>query len=181
MDEKTVNAVVLAVISLAYVIVLSIVSKSNETFMFGLVPLIIVIIGFFGYKFKAKFAGGEIDIEKVMKEAKTISGNKNIGEAEKLMESEGVDFLNVVDDHGKFIGVFTKADAHRARRERKARAKIKDYMTPYENVVKVRRREKLKDAVEKITESKHTKLPVIDGEKVVGVVDSVDIMKKLFG
>jgi len=55
--------------------------------------------------------------------------------------------------------------------------RIENLMTPLENVVKARRGERLADVIEKIGTSKHSKLPVLDGDEVIGIIHSVDIQE----
>ncbi len=182
MDSRTWTTCILVFISLTYIVALAaiihICKLETVAFIFALIPLIIIIAGVWGYGLKAKFPGGELEyypVENLMQPAHTISSDKTVTDAEKLMDRTGVDFLNVVDRMGRLIGIFTRADAHRARRQRRAREKIENFMTPLERVIKARRGERLIDIIERIGKTKHSRLPVIDGEKVIGVIDSVDI------
>ena len=174
------SAVYLALITLLILLLGKYVGKPDVTFLFGIsvIPLLFVIAVVWGYRFRVKIPGSEISfypVDRVMQTPSTISGEKTIAEAEELMEKKLTDFLNVVDKMGRFIGIFTKADAHRARKQRKARRKVREFMTPLEKAVKAQKGEKLIDIMERIGRSKHSRLPVLDGGKVIGVVDSVDI------
>lgn len=179
---KILNTILLVILSIIYIVVLAYVvgnfGLNGVAFIFGLIPLIIVIAGVLGYGLKAKFPGGEFEyypVDHIMQPAYTISFDKSIADAEELMDRIGIDFLNVVDKMGKLIGIFTRADAHRARRQRKIGERIEKFMTPTEKVIKATKGERLIDVIEKIGKTKHSRLPVLDGEKVIGVVDSVDI------
>ena len=179
-DNKAWNTILLVILSLIYVTILAIVTNKMGAvaFIFGLIPLIIVIAGMLGYGIKAKFPTGEFEyypVEKLMQPAHKISGEKTILEAENLMEKAGIDFLNVINGGEKFIGIFTRADAHKARRQRKMKEEIKKFMTPREKVIKAKKGERLIDIMERMGKTKHSRLPVLDGEKVIGVIDSVDI------
>jgi len=178
------SAVYLALITLMILSLGHYVGKPDVTFLFGIsvIPLLFVIAVVWGYRFRVKIPGSEISfypVDRVMQPPSKISGGKTIAEAEELMEKKLTDFLNVVDRLGRFIGIFTKADAHRARKHRRTRRRIIEFMTPMEKAVKAQKGEKLIDVMEKIGKSKHSRLPVLDGEKVIGVVDSVDIQKIL--
>ena len=182
MNTKTWNTCILVFISLIYIVALAAITKICElgttAFIFALIPLIMIIAGVWGYGLKAKFPSGELEyypVENLMQPAHTISFDKTVADAERLMDRTGTDFLNVVDRMGKLIGIFTRADAHRARRQKGVRERIENFMTPLERVIKARRGERLIDIIERIGKTKHSRLPVIEGEKVIGVIDSVDI------
>ena len=186
------DAIPLIVFSMGYialVIWLSIcfhknISSANIEYIFtlSLIPLILIIAAMWGYKIKLKFPRGEIyfsPVETVMEPPHIIHEEKTGKDAEKLMEEKGTDFLNVVDGEGKFKGIFTKGDAYEARRKRRIGNKLKNIMMPKEKVVSSFKGERIIDAIHKIGESKHSRLPVLDGEKVIGVIDSVIIHKFL--
>jgi len=146
------SAVYLALITLLILLLGKYVGKPDVTFLFGIsvIPLLFVIAVVWGYRFKVKIPGSEISfypVDRVMQTPSTISGEKTIAEAEGLMEKKLTDFLNVVDKLGRFIGIFTKADAHRARKQRKARRKVREFMTPLEKAVKAQKGEKLIDVM----------------------------------
>lgn len=186
MHPKTWNTLLLILISLAYICGLAAIiyftHMDEVAFIFALIPLVIVIAGVWGYGLKAKFPGGELEyypVENIMQRPHTISGEKDAAAAEAKMDKDGVDFLNVVDKLGRFLGVFTDADAHRARKDGMLGERIKELMTPLEEVVEARRGEGLAKVIERIGKSRHSRLPVLDGEKVIGVADSVDIQNLL--
>lgn len=182
LNPKLLNTILLVILSIIYIVILAYVVWAFEldgiAFIFGLIPLIIVIAGVWGYGLKAKFPGGEFEyypVDHIMQPAYTISFDKSVADAEDMMDRIGIDFLNVIDKMGKLIGIFTRADAHRARKQRKVGERIEKFMTPIEKVVKARKGERLIDVIERIGKTKHSRLPVLDGEKVIGVIDSVDI------
>ncbi len=187
-EIKMGDAIPLIVFSMGYVALitwLSIVfhksiSSANMEYIFtiSLIPLILVIVAMWRYKIKLKFPTGEIyfsPVENVMEEPHTLHEDKTGKDAEELMEKRGIDFINVVDGDGKFKGIFTKGDAYMARKKRKTGQKLKKIMTPKEKVISSFKGERIIDAIHKIGESKHSRLPVLDGEKVIGVIDSVII------
>ena len=118
-----------------YIIILAwaydIFSLDVAGFIFALIPLIIVIAGVWGYGLKAKFPGGEIDyypVDRIMQSPTTISGMRTVAEAEGLMERERVDFINIIDRLGRLRGIFTRADAHEARKNRRVAEKISGFV-----------------------------------------------------
>jgi len=151
-------------------------------FTVSLIPLILIIAAAWRYKIKVKLSGGEIylsPVETVMEEPCTIHEEKTGRDAEELMEKKGTDFLNIVDRDGRFRGIFTRADAYMARRKKKIGTRLKNIMTPKEKVISSFKGERIIDAIHKIGESRHSRIPVLDGEKVIGVVDSVIIHRIL--
>ncbi len=184
------DAIPLIIFSMGYVALISWLtiyfSKSipsiNAEYIFSLslLPLVIIIVVLWRYKINIKLPKWEIylsPVEDVMEKAYIINEEKTGRDAEELMEKNQIDFLNVVDENGKFVGIFTKGDALIARRKRKIGKKLKELMTPKEKVTSSFRGEKLIDAIHKIGKSKHSKLPVLDGENVIGIIDSVKILK----
>lgn len=144
---------------------------------FGSYLTIMAII--WGYGFKVRLPGSEITfypIENVMRQPYTIQEGKTGRDAEDLMEKTGMDFINIVDKLGQFKGIFTQADAHKARIGRKLGERIENLMTLRDKVVKASENETLVDILDRIGKTKHSRLPVIDDKnRVIGVVDSVDI------
>ena len=187
--EDVIPLVVLSMAYIALVIWLSICFHRNlpsvhieYIFTLSLIPLILVIAAVWRYRIKVKLSGGEIylsPVETVMEEPYTIHEEKTGRDAEELMERKGTDFLNIVDKNGRFRGIFTRADAYMARRRRKIGAKLKSIMTPKEKVISSFKGERIIDVIHKIGESKHSRIPVLDGENVIGIVDSVIIHRIL--
>ena len=186
--RQEIDAIPLIVFSMGYLALItwlsvvfhkSISSADMEyIFTISLIPLILIIVAMWRYKIKLKFPTGEIyfsPVESMIEEPYTLHEDKTGRDAEELMEKKGTDFINVVDGNGKFKGIFTKGDAYMARKKRRIGQKLKNIMTPKEKVISSFKGERIIDAIRKIGESKHSRLPVLDGEKVIGVIDSVII------
>jgi CBS domain-containing protein len=128
-------------------------------------------------------AGLELEyypVEKVMKAPRTIVEDKTGKEAEEIMEKEKTDFLNILDRNGLFQGILTKADLHKARIRGKLRDRVKNLSTGREKVIHALEREDLKSIMEKIGQTKHSRLPVLDkNNRLMGIVDAVDINELL--
>ena len=148
-------------------------------FALTLLPLLAIFVMVWGYGLKFRMPGMELEyypVEKVMKALSTISGNITGMEAEKIMDKEKTDFLNILDKDGLFQGIFTNADANKAHIMRKTKNKVKNLMTGREKVIHAFEREDLKSIMEKIGQTKHSRLPVLDkNNRLMGIVDSVDI------
>ena len=165
-----------------YAILIRLEELSNNVivlFALTLLPLLGIFVMIWGYGLKFKAPGIELEyypVEKVMKAPSIISEDKTAIEAEEVMDKEKTDFLNIVSRDGLFQGIFTKADAHKARRRRKMKDRVKNLMTTREKVIHALEREDLKSIMEKIGQTKHSRLPVLDkNNRLMGVVDSVDI------
>ena len=148
-------------------------------FALTLLPLLGIFVMIWGYGLRFKAPGIEIEyypVEKAMKPASIITEDKTAIEAEETMDKEKTDFLNILNRDGLFQGIFTRADAHKARIKGKIKDKVKNLMTTRDKVIHALEREDLKSIMEKIGQTKHSKLPVLDkNNRLMGVVDSVDI------
>lgn len=175
-------ATLLIALSVLYTLaVAGIVSKlglNSVAFAVSLMPLIITIAGIWMYEIKGELPKERVEhmpVDRLMQPAYKITPDKTVSDAEKLMEKTGADLINITDKSGKLVGVFTKADAHVARKQRKSGERVDRFMTPLDRIIKVNKGEKLIEVMEKMGKTKHSRLPVMDGDKVVGVIDSVDI------
>jgi len=187
LDPKVRNTLFLMFGTIVYIVAIYAVLQhlqnisGNVTGLFALtlLPLLGIFVMIWGYGLKFKAPGIELEyypVEKVMKAPSIVRENKTTEEAEELMDREKTDFLNILDRDGLFQGIFTRADAHKARIKGKIKDKVKNLMTKRENVIHAFEREDLKSIMEKIGQTKHSKLPVLDkNNRLMGVVDSVDI------
>ena len=188
MESKTKNTFYLIFGAIVYLVaivaILFGISSFNQNgveilFALALLPLLAIFVMVWGYGLRFKMPGLELDyypVEKVMKPPSTVNEEITIEEAENLMESQDTDFLSVLDKNGLFQGIFTKADAHKARLRRKAKGKVKNFMTGRKKVIHAFEREDIKSIMKKIGETKHSRLPVLDkNNRLMGTIDSVDI------
>ena len=187
LDPKVRNTLFLMFGTIVYIVAIYAVLQhlqnisGNVTGLFALtlLPLLGIFVMIWGYGLKFKAPGIELEyypVEKVMKAPSIVRENKTTEEAEELMDREKTDFLNILDRDGLFQGIFTRADAHKARIKGKIKDKVKNLMTKRENVIHAFEREDLKSIMEKIGQTKHSKLPVLDkNNRLMGIVDSVDI------
>ena len=171
----------------AVIMVLRVLSDFNKDvtvlFLLTLLPLLIVFLSVWGYGLKVHLPGMDIEyypVEKVMNPPSIVGDNVTGVEAENIMDSLDIDFLNVLDKERIFQGIFTRSDAHRARLREKINTNIKNLMTKSEEVVSVMEKEKLKSIMEKIGATRHSRMPVLNNKnQVVGIIDSVDINELL--
>jgi Zn-dependent protease/predicted transcriptional regulator len=98
--------------------------------------------------------------------------------SERLMRTEDRAFA-VVDDEGKLLGLATFADARRTPRPLWNETRVADVMTPRDRLLTTSPREDLAEALEKLTRAGVDQLPVIDGERLVGMLCRGDISRWL--
>jgi len=165
-----------------YAILVPIKELSNNVivlFALSLLPLLGIFVIIWGYGLKFKAPGIEIEyypVEKAMKPASIITEDKTAVEAEEIMDKEKTDFLNIISREGLFQGIFTKADALKARKSKKIKEQVKNLMTTRDKVIHANEKEDLKSIMEKIGQTKHSRLPVLDkNNRLMGIIDAVDI------
>ena len=145
-------------------------------FSISMIPLIVILVAAFSYglKFKSPFMQLEyLPVDSVMGRMETIDEEKAVRDAEKLMEERDLDFLGVTNRDGYLTGVFTEMDALQARRKRKINTKLKKVMS--KDLIFVNKGDNVIDALRKMIESGHSRLPVVDRKKPIGLVRSIDI------
>jgi len=81
--------------------------------------------------------------------------------------------LAVIDDQGRLIGLLTNRDI---RFEKNMKKLVKELMTPREKLITAPPNISLEDAKEILHKHKVEKLPLLDGEKLVGLITIKDIM-----
>ncbi len=152
-------------------------------FALTLLPLLAIFVMVWGYGMKFKMAGLELEyypVEKVMNAPTTISDSATVEDAEDFLEKDKTGLLNILDEHGIFQGILTNSDILKARKNKKLKMNVKDLMTKREKIIHASEREDLRSIMEKIGQSKHSRLPVIDrNNRVIGIVDSVNISDAL--
>jgi CBS domain-containing protein len=152
-------------------------------FTLTLLPLLGIFVMIWGYGLKFKAPGIDLEyypVEKALKPASIISEDKTAIEAEEMMDKDNTDFINITSKEGLFQGIFTRADAFKARKNKKMKENLKNLMTSKEKVIHAFEREDLKSIMEKIGQTKHSRLPVLDkNNRLMGIIDSVDINELL--
>jgi Zn-dependent protease/predicted transcriptional regulator len=96
---------------------------------------------------------------------------------EWLMRADDRAFPVVDDDKGRLIGLVTLADVRRVPRDQWTSARVADVMTPRSRLVTTWSQEDLADALEKLSRTNVSQLPVLDGDRLVGMLWRSDIAK----
>ncbi|MCP8307430.1 MAG: CBS domain-containing protein [archaeon] len=115
----------------------------------------------------------------MIKEVITIDGEESVAEACKIMGEKHIGSL-IVTSQGKPVGIFTERDLLSKvvlKRLKFDDIKVKDYMsTP---LTFINPEFDLKEAARIMAQLKIRRLPVIKGEKLVGILTSADITSAL--
>jgi len=121
---------------------------------------------------------GNLQVEQIMtKTVSTIPPGKTILEAEK-------EFFDV-DKHGgfpvvaegKIVGIITRTDLKKVPEQEKATRKVEDVMTPRSKLVTVEPEELVSDAFMKLSNHNIGRLPVVEGESVIGIITRSDVIE----
>ncbi len=110
----------------------------------------------------------------------TIDEEATIGDAVELMHENGIGALLVVretEEGSKAVGLLTERDviAALALGADPGRAKVKYYMTPWENVITVTPDTPLVEALKVMIDNGIRHLVVVSGDRVVGILSMRDI------
>ena len=191
MESKTRTTIYLMFGTVIYVVailvILMIFTKMGDTNMGGilnifvitLLPLLGIFVMVWGYGLRLRLPGINIEyypVEKVMKPATVINETATLEEAEQKMEDSHTDFLNILDKNGLFQGILTRTDAHKARVKGLKGKMVKNLMVEGAQVIRAFEKEGIKTVLEKIGQTKHTRVPVVDTNKrLTGIVDAVDL------
>jgi CBS domain-containing protein len=126
-------------------------------------------------------------VEDVMSRAVVVRPEATLAEAEAILEKNGFNSLPVVDAGERLLGVVTSLDLLRAFAfpEDTILPRFSDVMTrPVSSVMSrdaqsVCPRTPLTRVLQKLVDSRNKSFPVVDGDRVVGIVAREDVMLAL--
>src|SRR6266568_1124457 len=112
--------------------------------------------------------------EVMTKDVLTVAPEDTIGEAAQKMTERGVGAV-VVSDFGRMIGIFTERDVMRAVADRihSSEARVREWMTA--DPITATPDTPIEDAGRTMLEHGFRHLPVVDGERAVGIVSLSDL------
>ena len=104
-----------------------------------------------------------------------VKSSKNLQEAVKIMSEFDVGSL-LVSDNGKALGIITSKDIVKilAKGEDLKKVKVKDVMQG--PIVNIPAHETISSALLKMKEQKINHLIVVDGEKIIGMVNPLNLL-----
>ncbi len=126
----------------------------------------------------------------------TVAPETPIMEAQNLMKEKGIRRLPVVDKRGRLVGIITQGDIQEASPSDAtslsiwelnyllARTRVAEVMTKREELLSISPDEPIEQAASLMRQHKVGGLPVLKGEKLVGIItesDLFDAMSKLLG
>ena len=105
----------------------------------------------------------------------TLTEDKNIGDAQKIMRESRIGGIPIVNDEGKLVGILTNRDL---RFQRDMSRSVTEVMTT-EKMITAKKGTSLDDAEVILQEYKIEKLPIVDeAYKLIGLVTYKDIIKR---
>jgi len=111
----------------------------------------------------------------MVSDVKTIDKESTIQEAADLMSQNSIGSLIVVED-SRVIGIITERDILNkmvAESKNASKTFVKDIMT--REVIMIRPDADIEDAVDVMMEKRIKKLPVVEGNALVGIITSMDV------
>jgi CBS domain-containing protein len=114
--------------------------------------------------------------ELMTREVLTVEPSDTIGEAAQKMVESGVSSV-VVSDYGRLIGILTERDLTRAvaGRTHSSEARVREWMTA--DPVTLTESDSAEEAARIMFEQRFRHIPVVDGERTVGIVSIRDVAK----
>jgi CBS domain-containing protein len=104
----------------------------------------------------------------------TVTYNRSIREAARLMLHHNIGGLPVVNDDGKLVGVITKTDVVRAYAERlRGKYKAKDYM--YADPPLVTPQHSMSYVIDLLSSHPSRRVLVIEGKRLLGIIAPSDL------
>jgi len=125
--------------------------------------------------------------DRMSKPPVTVRAETGVDEALSLMHSENVRRLPVVDKHGKMVGIVSELDLLKVSPSPAttlsiyeipyllSKIKMKDVMTT--DVISVTEDTTLEDAARVMADNKIGGVPVLRGDKLVGIITETDLFK----
>lgn len=108
----------------------------------------------------------------------TIGANSSIRDVAKILASEGIRGVPVIDDSGKLLGIVTSADVIRALVNNDVDAPLTKYIR---SVVTVGPDEDLYSVIDKMVKQNTGRVVVVYDGKPIGIVTRTDILNRLAG
>jgi CBS domain-containing protein len=114
--------------------------------------------------------------ELMSREVIVVAPEDTLGEAAERMASKDVGSAAVLE-HGRLIGILTERDILRAVADRvhSSEARAREWMTP--DPITADEDTSTAEALETMMEHGFRHLPVVDGERTIGIVSIRDVMR----
>jgi CBS domain-containing protein len=111
----------------------------------------------------------------------TIDPGASVGEAIARLVQNNIGSLPVADEDGRLVGIFSERDVLRGlhlRGEGFGRIKVSEVMTA--NPITCSPEDDVDDVMGKMSERRIAKVPVVEGDQLVGIVSVGDVIKVMY-
>ena len=117
-------------------------------------------------------------VREIMRPARTICQSSNVMEAAQIMNKHSIGSLIVLDDaQKKLAGIITERDImDKVTAKNKLASKVKVCEVMTSKVITISPEALIDDAVYLLIQHKIKKLPVVDGDELLGIVTSTDLI-----
>jgi CBS domain-containing protein len=112
----------------------------------------------------------------------SIEPDKTLCDCIKMLNERRIGALLVIDKKNKLHGIISERDILRKAFDAKGQmcdAPVSSAMTPAAKIIAGRKNESIKEVMEKMTNNRIRHLPIMDGDKVLGLVSIGDVVKAL--
>jgi CBS domain-containing protein len=119
-------------------------------------------------------------LENKGREVWSISPDAIVYRSLELMNEKGIGALMVLDDNGKVVGIISERDYARKvflKGKSSKETYVKEIMT--EELFAVKSTSTVEECMALMTEKRIRHLPVMDGEKLVGMISIGDVLKAI--
>ena len=126
--------------------------------------------------------------ERINRNPVTINSEASFFEARNLIHEKGIRHLLVVDKNGKLVGIVTDRDIREAAPSDATllsvqelnyllgKLKVSSFMTPREKLITMTPDTLIEEAVQLMHDNKIGCLPILEGEKIFGIVTETDVL-----
>ena len=126
--------------------------------------------------------------ERINQNPVTIGSEASFFEARNLIHEKGIRHLLVVDKNGKLVGIVTDRDVREAAPSDATllsvqelnyllgKLKVSSFMTPREKLITMTPDTLIEEAVQLMHDNKIGCLPILEGEKIFGIVTETDVL-----
>jgi acetoin utilization protein AcuB len=126
--------------------------------------------------------------EKMQKNPVTISSDASFYEARAIIRDKGIRHLPVVDKNGHMVGLVTDRDIREAAPSDATtlsvhelnyllgKLKVAAFMTPKEKLITISPEIIIEKAVQLMHDHKIGCLPIVDGDKLIGIITETDVL-----